>query len=291
MKYSYYPGCSLKGLGKAYEESFLAVFKALGVEVAELDNWNCCGATAYMSLDEAYATRLAARNLCLAEQAGCDLVTPCAGCYLVLNKSKKYIEKYPKMKNTVQSALNNIGLKYGGGVEVRHPLEVLINDIGLKTLKEKIKKPLKSLRVACYYGCQIVRPYAVFDDQNNPTVMDDLISTTGANVVNYPLKTRCCGGSLTGTISDVGQRLCYILLKEVKKRGAEVMVTACPLCQFNLEAYQDKISQKYENVKIPVLFFTQLLGVALGLSETELGLQRQIVPIAEILKEKALMAA
>ena len=219
MQYSYFPGCSLKGLGKAYEESFLAVFKALDIQVKELEDWNCCGATAYMSVDEIDASRLAARNLCLAQKEGMDLIAPCAGCYLVLNKSKQYIKKYPHIDNTVEAALDNIGLKYEGGVEVRHPLDVLTKDIRLQALKEKIKRPLKNLKVACYYGCQIVRPFSVFDDQHNPTTMVNLMSAAGASVVNYPLKTKCCGGSLTGTIPDVGQRLCYILLKEIKKRG------------------------------------------------------------------------
>ncbi len=284
--YSYFPGCSLKGLGRAYEESFLAVFRALGVEIQELEDWNCCGATAYMSIKEEDATRLAARNLCIAEQAKKDLITPCAGCYLVLNKSQHYLKKYPPMAESVKAALKAIDLHYEGTAKVRHPLDVLLNDIGPKVIKEKVRRPLTGLKVACYYGCQIVRPFSVFDDQHDPATMDELLTAVGAEAVHFPLKTKCCGGSMTGTIPEVGQRLCYILLKEASKRGADLIATACPLCQFNLEAYQDKINKKYDDVTMPVVYFTQLLGLALGLSSRELGLHRQIVSGDKIFKEK-----
>jgi len=277
MKYSYFPGCSLKGLGRAYEESFLAVFKVLGIETKELEDWNCCGATAYMSVDENDAMLLAARNLSLAENEGEDLVAPCAGCYLVLNKAQKYIQKYPAIDTLVKERLKRLDLTYKGEVNIRHPLDILTNEITPQQLKEKIVKPFNGLKVACYYGCQIVRPFATFDNQHHPQSMDQLMSAAGADVIDYPLKTRCCGGSLTGTISEAGERLCYILLKEMKKRGADVIATACPLCQFNLEAYQDDIAKKYDAVDIPVLHFTQVLGLALGISKEELGLQRQIV--------------
>lgn len=277
MPYSYFPGCSLKGLGKAYEKSFLAVFEALGIEVQELEDWNCCGATAYMSIDESDAARLAARNLCLAKKQANDLIAPCSGCYLVLNKTQKRLKEYPSMARDVKAALDHIGLPYEDSLKVRHPLDVLINDVGLKALKEKIRKPLTGLKVACYYGCQIVRPFSVFDNQYNPVVMDELLSACGATIVPFHLKTKCCGGSLTGTIPEVGQRLCYLLLKEAKKKGADVIATVCPLCQFNLEAYQDQIAKLYEDVAIPVLYFTQLLGLALGLSRNDIGLQHQMV--------------
>jgi heterodisulfide reductase subunit B len=279
MKYSYYPGCSLNGTGRAYEESLLPVFQAFGAELNELDDWNCCGATAYMAINEDSALVMAARNLALAEQKPRDLVAPCSGCFLALKKSQHYIADYPAVAQQVTGALKHGGLEYAGKVNVRHPLDVLVNDIGLPAIKKAVKHPLKGFKVAPYYGCQIVRPFAEFDDQQNPVLMDKLLQALGAEVVRYPLKTRCCGGSLTGTIGEVGQRLSFILLNEAQRRGATCIATVCPLCQFNLDSYQAEMSRQWSPVRMPVVYFTQLLGLALGLDEKTLGLQRCIVPL------------
>ncbi len=280
MKFSYFPGCSLKGLGHAYEMSLLPVFRELDVELQELKDWNCCGATAYMAVNEAKAFVLAARNLAIAEQnGGHELLAPCSACYLVLNKAKHAIHDSPEMKATVGRALQTAGLSYRGDTPVRHPLDVLINDVGLDAVKRRVKRPLKGLKVAPYYGCQIVRPYSTFDDQYNPVTMDRLFETLGATVVRYPLKTKCCGGSLTGTVPEAGLKLTYILLKEALRRGADVIATVCPLCQFNLDAYHDQIAAKYEPVRIPTVYFSQLMGLAFGLPESEVALRRGFVPM------------
>jgi heterodisulfide reductase subunit B len=280
MKYSYFPGCSLKGLGRAYEESLLPVMRHLGVELVELEDWNCCGATAYMSVDEQKASVLAARNLAIAEKSGPqDLVTPCNACYLVLNKTKHNIADFPDINQGVQRALRAANLTYSGNTPVRHPLDVLINDVGLDVIKEKVVRPLKGLKVAPYYGCQVVRPYATFDDAWNPTTMDRLLATLGAEVLHFPLKTKCCGGSLTGTIPEAGLRLTYILLKEAVRRGADVIATICPLCQFNLDAYHDQIARRWGPARIATVYFTQLMGLAFGLEPKQLGLQRNFIPM------------
>jgi heterodisulfide reductase subunit B len=280
MKYSYFPGCSLKGLGRAYEESLLPVMKHLGVELEELDDWNCCGATAYMAVDEAKACVLAARNLALAERnGGHQLIAPCSACYMVLNKTQHYCHDYPQMKATVDRALACVNLKYSGQATVRHPLDVLINDVGIDTIRQKVVRPLKGLKIAPYYGCQIVRPYATFDDQFNPVTMDKLLQALGAEVVRYPLKTKCCGGSLTGTLPEAGIRMVYILLNEARKRGADCLATVCPLCQFNLDGYHAQLRSQYgDAVLIPTLYFSQLMGLAFGLPEQELGLRRAAIP-------------
>ena len=162
---------------------------------------------------------------------------------------------------------------------MRHPLDVLINDVGLEAIKQKVRKPLKGLKVAPYYGCQIVRPYATFDDQYNPTTMDRLLEALGATVVRYPLKTKCCGGSLTGTVPEAGIRMVYILLNEAKKRGADCLATVCPLCQFNLDAYHAPGRRpSMATVLVPTVYFTQLMGLAFGLPEQELGLNRAAIP-------------
>ena len=283
MKYSYFPGCSLKGLGRAYEESLLPVMRHLGVELRELNDWNCCGATAYMSVDEAHASVLAMRNLALAEQNGNhDLLTPCSACYLVLNKAKHNVADFPDISKTVHRALNSAGLKYNGKVAVRHPLDVLFHDVGIEAIRQKVVRPLKGLKVAPYYGCQVVRPYATFDEAWNPTTMDQLLAALGAEIVHYPLKTKCCGGSLTGTVPEAGLRLSYILLKEAVRRGADVIATVCPLCQFNLDAYHDQIDRRWGPTRIATVYFTQLMGLAFGLEPKQLGLQRNFVPMAPL---------
>jgi len=289
MKYLYFPGCSLKGTGKAYEESLLAVFRAVGVDLQEIDDWNCCGATAYMSVDEVQAFTLAARNLGLAEESATaeegviDVVAPCAACYLVLLKTQRYVAQHPDLKERVATGLGAVGLTYAGTSRVRHPLDVLVNDIGLQRIGQRVKQKLSGLKVASYYGCQIVRPFATFDSAYNPTSMDRLVTALGATPVIWPLKTRCCGGTLTGTIPEAGLRLNRILLNEAKRRGADMMVTVCPLCQFNLECYQNEINRQFQdNLRMPVIYLTQLIGQAFGLSDVELGLQRLFIPPARV---------
>lgn len=283
MKYLYFPGCSLKGSGKAYEESFLAVSRALGLEIRELEDWNCCGATAYMSVDETESYALAGRNLAIAERENLDVLAPCSACYLVLNKTQKGLRNHPELRRKVVNALKAGGLDYKGTVRVRHPLDALVNDVGLEKIAALIKKPLKGLKLASYYGCQIVRPYAEFDDQHDPVTMDNLIKAAGAECVPWPLKTHCCGGSLTGTVPEAGLRLAYNILNEAKKRGAHAVVTLCPLCQFNLDGYQDQIARKFGRVDMPVLYFTQVLGLAMGLPGSELGIKRGIISADAIL--------
>lgn len=285
MRYLYYPGCSLKGTGKAYEESLLAVFEALGVPLEELTDWNCCGATAYMSVDELKAFALAARNLALAEQQGegnstVDLITPCSACYLVLMKAQHYLREYKPIGQKIAAALREAKLEYKGRIRLRHPLDVFVHDIGLETIANRVERPLTGVKVASYYGCQMIRPYATFDDQHEPTSMERLTQVLGAEPVEWPLKTRCCGGSLTGTVPEVGLRLSYTLLQEAQKRGADMVITACPLCQFNLECYQSSMRKQFgNNLELPVVYFTQLIGLAFGLPEQKIGLQRLFVPL------------
>jgi len=286
MKFSYFPGCSLRGTGRAYEESLLPVMKALGVELQEIEDWNCCGATAYLAVDEVKACVMASRDLALAEKMGNDeVLTPCSACYLVLNKAKHYIEDAPEVSEVVHKSLSTVGLKLTGKVQVRHPLDIIVNKIGLDEVKKRVKRPLTGLKVAPYYGCQIIRPYCTFDDQADPKTMDRLLEALGATVVKFPLKTKCCGGSLTGTLPQVGLRLAYIILKEAKKRQADVISTVCSLCLFNLDSYHDKISSRWEPVEVPTVFLTQLMGLAFGIPEDQLGLNRNILPFR--LKELA----
>lgn len=285
MSYLYFPGCSLKGTGRAYEESLLAVFRALGIPLAELADWNCCGATAYMSIDERQALALAARNLALAEAQGpsdngaIQLIAPCSACYLVLLKAQRHLMADAAFRQEMSDVLPGDG-RDPGRIRIRHPLDVLVHDVGLQAIARHVRQPLRGLKVASYYGCQIVRPFALFDRAHDPSTMDDLVRTLGAEPVDWPLKTHCCGGSLTGTMPEVGLRLNYLLLREAQRRGADLIITVCPLCQFNLEAYQDLIRRRYPDLApMPVLFFTQLIGMAMGLPPRELGLGRLLIPV------------
>jgi len=280
MEYLYYPGCSLESAGKPYDESLKAVFRALGIGLRELEDWNCCGATMYMSVDEALSLTISARNLALAEQAGFhDLIAPCSACYTVLLKTNRFLRESAELRAKVDQLLGEVGLKYNLGVKVRHPLDVLVNDIGVGEIASAAKRSLEGVAFAPYYGCQIVRPERGFDDAEFPSTMDTLFQRLGARAAYFPLKTRCCGGMLMTTFPDVCLQLVKDLLECAAENGAQCMVTTCPLCQVNMEAYQKRVNKKFgTSYQIPVMYFTQLLGVALGCSEKELGLHKNLVP-------------
>ncbi len=224
------------------------------------------------------------------------LVAPCSACYSLMIKTQHYIEEKPEIGKVVKTALREVGLESEGlhtRVTIRHPLDVLVNDIGLERIKEKVKKPLTGLKVACYYGCLLVRPYSTFDSAHNPNTMDRLATALGAEPVDWPLKTRCCGATLSGTIQEVGTRLSYLILKEAKKRGADLILTACPLCQFDLECFQDQMKSRYgDGFHLAVAYFTQLVGMSFQLSEKAIGLSGFFIrspkaPLADCFKRNA----
>ena len=285
MEYTYYPGCSLHSVHKPYDISCRAVFKALGINLIELDDWNCCGATFYMSIDEVTSIAVAARNLALAEKYNLDLIAPCSSCFTILSKANRFMKNNEQLFASVNRVLNEVGLEYKLSVRVRHPLDVLINDIGFEIIKLKIKKSLNGLRIANYYGCQIVRPDKYFDDRENPTSMDNLFEMLGAKSVYYPAKVKCCGGMLPTVKEEIANDLIFEILYRAVENNADLIVTTCPLCQMNLEAYQKKIENKFkEKISIPIYYFTQVLGVALGLNEDELAINKNFI-ISEKLKK------
>jgi heterodisulfide reductase subunit B len=283
MSYTYYPGCSLKGTAKPYEQSLVAVFEALGHDLKELADWNCCGYIAYMSVDQRQALLLAARNLSLAQKEGLhDLLTPCTACYTVLKRVDDFRTRYPQLTEQVLGTLSEAGLPYGGDVRVRHPLDVLVDDIGIDAIKERAQRSGEGLKVAMYYGCLYNRPKEITEETFFPTKLEDLFGALGVDVVDFPPRMKCCGGSLTSTVEEVAMRYVYLLLHEAKRQGAEMIATVCPLCQFNLEAYQGKVSARFEeDLRIPVVFFSQLLGYLLGVPEERLGLKQLFVSPAE----------
>ncbi len=285
-RFTYFPGCSAKGLGRAYEESLLAVFEHLGAGLEELEDWNCCGATAWPSVDDEQAIALGARNLALAEDRGepgalVDLVAACAGCYRALVHAERALADGGPTATKVRRALAAIGLDHEGRVRARHPVDVLLHDIGLERIRAAVVRPLTGVRVASYYGCLLVRPSATFDDPWNPTSMDRLVEAVGAEPVDWPLKTRCCGGScycggpVIGVMPEATLQLSHALLREAARRGADLVVTVCPLCQFNLEGFQERMTRRFGHPHdLPVAFLTQLLGIAFGIDERRLGIHR-----------------
>jgi heterodisulfide reductase subunit B len=281
--YTYFPGCSAsEGGAKAYNQSTLAVSKVLGISLKELEDWNCCGSTPSGAVDELGAYCMAARDLALAEKRGLDMVTPCSACYVIFNRTNTYINGYPQLKAKVNEALAAGDLEYKGTVRVRHMLDVVTTDIGFDAIKEKVRKPLEGLKVASYYGCQVVRPRFGFDHPENPQSLDNLVTSLGAEAVAFPLKASCCGGSLIISEEDVALDLIHKILGSAENHGAECLVTVCPLCQTNLDVYQGRVNHKFKTrYNLPVLFFTQLMGIAFGLEEKDLGLKTGVVPAGE----------
>lgn len=280
MKYAYYPGCSLEKTQRGYDVSVREVFRALDLELIDIDDWNCCGATMYMSVQETVALAVSARNLALAERMGMDIIAPCSSCFTVLAKTNRILRSVPEMHRDVNEALAEGGLSYAGHTAVRHPLDILMNDLGMPAIKTKQKRRLEGLRIAPYYGCQIVRPEKGFDDRENPVLMDRLFDGLGGEVVPFPLKVRCCGGMLMTTFEETALRLNRDLLACAQRSGADLIVTTCPLCHINLEGYQDRINQRYgTGFSMPILYFTQLLGIALGIAPEKLGLDASFIPL------------
>lgn len=288
MRYPYYPGCSVEGTGRAYGESLHAVLGALDIHLHELDDWNCCGASAAHSIDEARAVALAARNLALAELSEPDgepvqLVTPCAGCFRALLSAHAALGDRCELAPRIDRALDAVGLRYRRRVRVRHVVDLLANDVGLERVRSAVTRPLTGLRIACYYGCLLVRPDAIFDDQHDPTTMDRLMEAIGAEPLDWPMKTRCCGGScygadpFSGTTPQGALTLSHAILREAKRRGADAVATACPLCQFNLEAFQGEMERRFgTQLDLTVGYLTQFIGLALGLDERALGIHRML---------------
>jgi heterodisulfide reductase subunit B len=273
MKYIYYPGCSLEGSAKEYDLSTRAFLAAMDVELEEIAEWTCCGASAAEAVSSLLALALPARNLALAEK-GTDLkevLVPCSACYLNLKKVTEKIRKDADLLETINVVLAEDDLKLKGGLRVRHLLDVVSVDLGEKQLAPRVQNSLAGLEVAPYYGCQCLRPYPAFDDPEAPRSMEALICATGARVFDWEMGAKCCGASHMSTKPEVGIELVSAILQAA--RGADAIVTVCPMCQMNLEAYQKKAAQHSgQKMGITILYLPQLLGLAVGLSPQQLRL-------------------
>ncbi len=289
MKYSYFPGCSLETSAKAYERSNHAVAQALGIELVTVPDWNCCAATELISLNLTAAYAVVARNLAQAtkNEGVKDVVCPCSMCFVNLSKTDAYLADSPKLAKKVSLALAEANLAYKPGtLHVRHWVQVLMNDIGAEQIAAHVKKPLKGLRVACYYGCLIGRPHvnAETDDAENPVLLDQMMAALGAEPVNFPMKAQCCGGHMTQLNANTGYTMIHRILKSAADNGADLIATPCPMCQMNLDAFQGPVNRHMKStLKMPVIYMTQLMGLAFGFDPQALGFGDELVSAAPAL--------
>jgi heterodisulfide reductase subunit B2 len=278
MTLGFYPGCSLKGSSREYAESVVTLAKAFDVQLEEINDWNCCGATAAHNMNKELSLALPARILSLAEKQGLtEIVVPCAACYSRLTVTKHELSKDPDLKTSVTVANN---LEYSGSVGVLNIVQMLDKYI-IPKLEGRVVKPFDH-KVACYYGCLLVRPHEIlkFDREEDPQTLDMLMLKAGATPIDWAFKTECCGAGLSVSRTASVGRLSGKIIGDAKDRGAEAVIVACPMCHSNLDMRRDSINSYLgEKVDIPVLYITQAIGLAIGLDRKALGLQRHFVEV------------
>ena len=277
MKIGFYPGCSLTGSSREYNESVVAVAKALDIELVEINDWNCCGATAAHAMNEELSLSLPARIMAMAEKQGLDeVVVPCAACYNRLKVTQHELEDDTKRSRVIDI----LKMPYQGSSRIINVLQLLEN-YGTENIKAKITQPFAH-KVACYYGCLLVRPHSIlkFDRVEDPQSMDTFIKTIGGTTMDWAFKTECCGAGFSVSRTDLVAKLSGNILKDAVDRGAEALIVACPMCQSNLDMRRGAINKTLETPSdIPVIYITQAIGLALGLSAKELGLKRHFVTV------------
>lgn len=284
MKYAYFPGCSAESTARDMHESTLAVAERLGIDLQEPKGWTCCGATAGHQTDSLLAVSLPAATLAKVKDQGLDLVANCAACYNRLKMANHLILMSPEMQRKTADA---IGRDYDGSVRIRHFMEVLLEDVGLDAIQNALQHTLKGLKVACYYGCLLVRPHEAiqFDDPENPTSLDRLVRTLGAETLDWPHKVECCGGGFSMTRTDVVIRLTDSILSMAKLAGADCIAVSCPMCQINLDMRQlDIRKQLGKQHDMPIVYVTQLIGLCLGIPADKLGFNKLMVPASTVIR-------
>jgi heterodisulfide reductase subunit B len=285
LKYIYFPGCVIPQRENAYELSARKICKKLGIELIELKEANCCGFF-LDAVDHLSSTILAAKNLSLADEIGYNLLTLCPACFGHLMRVKTELMNDQKLMNTVNKALGEINKQFRGTSEATHISKVLVKEVGIKKLKETVTKPLEQLRVAPHYGCHILKPSdeLQFDSPENPKLLDSLIEATGAKCLNYMEKRLCCGAPIMGVDDNLSLQIVREKFKAIQKVGADLIVTVCPFCHTHFDLNQPRVEEMFsEKYQIPVLHYTQLLGLAQGFTADELGLYENRVPVDNIL--------
>lgn len=283
MKFAYYPGCSLHSTAKEYDMSSRAVCELLGIELEEVLDWNCCGASSAHATNRDLSIALPMRNLAIAEEMGLDVVAPCAACYNRLKSANAAVKDDTNLLNRINDVT---GKDYKASINVLSLLEA-VDRMGVDAIKPHVKRSLEGLRTASYYGCLLLRPPGVtcFDNTENPTSMDNILAALGAEPVQWPHKTECCGAGLSISKSDIVVKLTHDILDAAKKSGANCIVSACPLCQSNLDSRQSQVENTYEEYYgLPVFFFTQLMGLAFGLPAKSLGMNKLMVNPVPVLE-------
>ena len=284
LKYSYYPGCSLESTAKEYDQSIREAARILDVELVELEDWSCCGASSGHCTNHRLSLALPARNLAIVEKEGLNMAVACAACFLRFKQTNHELRANDELRQEIE---NIIGMPYKGNVEVRHLVDIFSREVGLEEIKRRVKKPLKGLKLAAYYGCYLVRPPEVtqFDDPENPRLIDDLLDTLGAEAVDWSHKVECCGGNLLLSRVDIVIKLVGDICQAASDAGAEAIVTACPLCMANLDTRQPGPQL------MPILHFSELLGLALGVDSktTSSWWKRHIVSPEDALKAHNLL--
>jgi len=289
MKLGYYPGCSMHGTAREFDESLQAIAKPLGLELTELDDWSCCGATSAHATNRLLGVALPARNLALAEQQGFkDVFAPCAACYSRLATARHEMQEDAKLDAKVKEILKR---PFSNSVGVMNIVEVLRGLI--PQIKEQAVQPLSELKVACYYGCLLLRPAEItgFDDAEDPSSMEDVTRATGATPVEWRMRTECCGGSFSLSRTGSVVRLGRAVINDARAAGANAIVVACPMCHSNLDFRQQAMGQREGATEMPILYLPQLVGLALGLSPQTLGLKRHFVSTQPVLELVAAGAA
>ncbi len=288
MKYSYYPGCSLHTTAKEFDISTKVVMEELGIELRELEDWSCCGGSVAAGVSHDVGMALAARNVALAQKQNLDLLASCSGCYNKSARAVKALENETE-KQRITAILSEMGIAVSDyNIRVRNVVDVLANDLDIAS---RIKKPLTGLKVACYYGCLLTKPADItgWDSPVFPMSMDKLSQICGAEVVDFRSKTKCCGGPILVAKQDVAFDLTKNLLDEAKSLGADCIVLACPLCATNLELRQPDIEKKYNvSYNLPILYITEIIGLALGIKPSKLGINKHIVSPKSILTKLGL---
>lgn len=275
----------MEATGAPVEKAIHAIAKQLELELMELEDWTCCGSSPFSGVDKVKAMAITARVLAQAEKTGLDLVTPCSSCYTILREANELMKEDHRLAWQVHEALHAVGLRYNGTVNVRHIVEVIYNDVGLQALAAKVKRPLTGLKVACYHGCQQVRPEYGFDDREYPDWLDQMAKALGAEPVDFPLKAKCCGSSLVISETDMALELIRRLLQNAQDHGAKAIIsTTCPLCHTALDAYQPSVNGKFKTrFNIPVLALPQAIAVALGLDFKSSALDGNVISPKKLL--------